>query len=65
MYISNRRNEVAMFEAILNTQGSALEQLMAQQPTANPKKMELAKQRLEEAINLAVQASKEVEPAQC
>lgn len=54
-----------MFEAILNTQGSALEQLMTQQPTANPKKMELAKQRLEEAINLAVQASKEVEPAQC
>lgn len=49
-----------MFEAILNTQGAALETLMSNQPTANPKKMELAKQRLEEAICLAIQASKEV-----
>ncbi len=58
--MSNRRNEVAMFEAILNTQGQALERLMSNQPTANPKKMELAKQRLEESICLAIQASKEV-----
>lgn len=60
MCMSNRRNEVVMFEAILNTQGAALETLMSNQPTANPKKMELAKQRLEEAICLAIQASKEV-----
>lgn len=58
--MSNRRNEVAMFEAILNTQGAALETLMSNQPTANPTKMDLAKQRLEEAICLAIQASKEV-----
>jgi hypothetical protein len=58
--MSNRRNEVAMFEAILNTQGAALEKLMSNQPTANPTKMDLAKQRLEEAICLAIQASKEV-----
>lgn len=49
-----------MFEAVLNTQGQALERLMTNQPTANPKKMELAKQRLEESICLAIQASKEV-----
>ena len=49
-----------MFEAVLNTQGQALESLMTNQPTANPKKMELAKQRLEEAIRLAIQASKEI-----
>ena len=60
MCMSNRRNEVAMFEAILNTQGAALEKLMSNQPTANPTKMDLAKQRLEEAICLAIQASKEV-----
>ena len=53
-------NEVAMFEAIMNQQGAALEQLMTKQPTANPKKMELAKQRLEEAVCLAIQASKEI-----
>ena len=58
--MSNRRNEEAMFEAILNTQGAALEKLMSNQPTANPTKMDLAKQRLEEAICLAIQASKEV-----
>lgn len=57
--MSNRRNEVAMFEAILNTQGAALEKLMSNQPTANPTKMELAKQRLEESICLAIQAAKE------
>ncbi|HCG7105034.1 TPA: hypothetical protein NJ322_004335 [Vibrio parahaemolyticus] len=49
-----------MFEAILNQQGQALERLMNNHPTANPKKMELAKQRLEESICLAIQASKEV-----
>lgn len=48
-----------MFEAILNTQGAALEELMSNQPTANPVKMELAKQRLEEAICLAIHAAKE------
>lgn len=49
-----------MFEAILNTQGQALERFMSNQPTANPTKMELAKKRLEESICLAIQASKEV-----
>lgn len=60
MHVSNRRNEVAMFEKVLNAQGNALEKLMSNQPTANPVKMELAKQRLEESILLAIQASKEV-----
>ena len=49
-----------MFEAVLNTQGQALESLMANQATANPALMEEAKQLLEEAICLAIQASKEV-----
>lgn len=49
-----------MFEAVLNTQGQALERLMTNQPTANPALMEKAKQRLEEAVTMAIQASKEV-----
>ncbi|WP_165935507.1 hypothetical protein [Vibrio owensii] len=49
-----------MFEAILNTQGAALETLMSNQPTANQAKMDQAKQLLDEAICLAIQASKEV-----
>ncbi|EKO3667245.1 hypothetical protein NM449_17555 (plasmid) [Vibrio metschnikovii] len=48
-----------MFEAILNTQGQALESLMDSQPTANPKLMQEAKERLEEAICMAIQAAKE------
>ncbi len=53
-------NEAAMFETILNLQGAALEELMTNQPTSNPKKMEQAKQLLDEAICLAIQASKEL-----
>lgn len=49
-----------MFESILNTQGRALEQLMANQPTTNHRLMEDAKQKLEESIVMAIQASKEV-----
>ncbi len=60
MHVSNRRDEVAMFEAILNTQGQALERLMTNQPTTNPSLMEEAKQKLEESIIMAIQASKEV-----
>jgi|GEM_PF-4022732 len=49
-----------MFETIINLQGEALEGLITNQPTSNPKMMEQAKQLLHEAISLAVQASKEV-----
>jgi len=49
-----------MFEAILNTQGQALERLMTNQPTNNPSLMKEATQKLEEAIIMAIQASKEV-----
>ncbi|ENI8058131.1 hypothetical protein ABZX01_003785 [Vibrio vulnificus] len=49
-----------MFEAILNTQGQALERLMTNQPTVNPSLMEEEKQKLEESIVMAIQASKEV-----
>lgn len=60
MCIAYRRTEVVMFESILNTQGRALEQLMANQPTTNHRLMEDAKQKLEESIVMAIQASKEV-----
>lgn len=46
-------------EAVLKSQGRSLEEFMTMIPTSNPAKMELAKQRLEEAICLAIQASKE------
>ncbi|ELQ2514286.1 hypothetical protein QTG68_003975 [Vibrio vulnificus] len=52
-------NPVSMFESILNTQGSALERIMTNQDTANPAKMDQAKQLLKESICLAIQASHE------
>ncbi|MGR3238527.1 hypothetical protein [Vibrio vulnificus] len=53
-------NPSSMFECVLNTQGRALERMMTNQDTANPAKMEQAKQLLEEAICLAIQAAREV-----
>ncbi|EJS1626297.1 hypothetical protein NXA67_003192 [Vibrio cholerae] len=50
---------VTQFEAILNSQGQAIEAMMTRQATANPKLMQEAKERLEEAICMAIQASKE------
>lgn len=49
-----------MFEAVMNTQGQALESFMTNQPTSNPELMNKAKELLEEAVAMAIQASKEV-----
>lgn len=48
------------FEAIVNTQGQALERLFAQQPTNNPTLMSEARADLESAIIKAIQASKDI-----
>lgn len=52
---------VIQFEAILNSQGQAIESLMNRQPTSNPRLMSEAKVRLEEAILMAISAAKQTE----
>ncbi|EKO3414753.1 hypothetical protein N2V14_004105 [Vibrio fluvialis] len=52
---------ITQFEAILNTQGQAIESLMNMQATSNPRLMNEAKERLEEAIIMAISAAKQTE----
>lgn len=49
---------MTQFESILKVQGNALESLMSQQATADQKMMDDAQVKLREAIELAIQASK-------
>lgn len=52
---------VTQFEAILNSQGQAIESLMNMQATSNPRLMNEAKERLEEAITMAILAAKQTD----
>ncbi|ENB2053087.1 hypothetical protein D2H34_004554 [Vibrio fluvialis] len=52
---------ITQFEAILNTQGQAIESLMNMQATSNPRLMNEAKERLEEAITMAILAAKQTD----
>lgn len=54
-------NSVNMFESVLNTQGRALERMMTNQDTVNPKLMDEAKQLLDEAVCKAIQAARQKE----
>lgn len=49
---------MTQFESILRVQGNALESLMSNRPTADQKMMADAQVKLREAIELAIQASK-------
>ncbi len=52
---------VNTFSAVLNTQAQALENMMAKQPTSNPRKMDEAKNLLEQAVWTAISAAKETD----
>jgi hypothetical protein len=49
-----------MFEKILLQQGKALSEMMVKQPTARLDLMQQAAQQINDAIALAIQASKQV-----
>lgn len=53
-------HEIVMFEDIINTQGQALERMMANQPTGNPALMKEAQADLKNAIDKAVKAAEDV-----
>ncbi|MFV0576073.1 MAG: hypothetical protein ACK5NC_11765 [Vibrio sp.] len=54
---------MTQFESILRVQGNALENLISQQATADQKMMADAQVKLREAIELAIQASKNTSEA--
>ena len=51
---------ITQFEAVMINQGDSLKQFMNIQPTVNDVMMKQAQERIDEGIQLAIQAAKEV-----